>query len=77
VLKFYSKPACVQCTATLRWLDKTGKVEGVDYEKLSLTTLDVDRFKQAGYLAAPILIPETGEGWSGFRPDLLEEYFDA
>lgn len=77
MLKFYTKKPCVQCNAVQRWLDKRGLVEGADYEKHPLDDLLVDSFRQAGYLAAPILIPEEGEGWAGFRPDLLEGYFDA
>ena len=73
----YSKPACVQCTATKRWLDQ----RSIEY-----TTHDVSTDENAlaevvalGYQQAPVVVvsfddeSREDEHWSGFRPDLLLE----
>ncbi|MBN9678182.1 glutaredoxin-like protein NrdH [Salipiger bermudensis] len=64
----YSKPACVQCTATTRALD----ARGLPYDVVDLTE-DADamaRVTELGYRQAPVVI--AGEDhWSGFRPDMI------
>ncbi|PYY56556.1 NrdH-redoxin [Curtobacterium sp. MCSS17_011] len=65
----YSKPSCVQCTATYRALD----TKGVRYEVIDLTTQPVDvveSFKARGLMHAPIVVTDTDE-WAGFRPDKI------
>lgn len=65
----YSKPSCVQCTATYRALDS----KGIAYVVVDLTeTPDaLETVKGLGYLQAPVVV--TGEShWSGFRPDLIQ-----
>lgn len=64
----YSKPACVQCTATYRALD----AQGIDYEIFDVTADDkaLATVKELGYMQAPVVV--TGEDhWSGFRPDKI------
>lgn len=64
----YSKPACVQCTATTRALD----ARGLQYQVVDLTEDDAafTRVSEMGYRQAPVVI--AGEDhWSGFRPDLI------
>ncbi|MBY5441172.1 glutaredoxin-like protein NrdH [Rhizobium leguminosarum] len=64
----YSKPACVQCTATYRALDRLG----VDYDivDISQDAEALDRVRSLGYMQAPIVI--AGEQhWAGFRPDMI------
>ncbi|MGW9231371.1 glutaredoxin-like protein NrdH [Pseudorhizobium sp. NPDC055634] len=64
----YSKPACVQCAATTRALDR----QGIHY-----TVVDVSEDMQAfalvqglGYRQVPVVI--AGEQhWGGFRPDMI------
>ncbi|PYB71819.1 MULTISPECIES: glutaredoxin-like protein NrdH [Rhizobium] len=64
----YSKPACVQCNATTRALDR----QGIDY-----TVIDVSEDAQAfalvrdlGYRQVPVVV--AGERhWAGFRPDMI------
>ncbi len=65
----YTKPACVQCTATAKALDRAG----VAYE-----TIDISRDSDArdyvmalGYLSAPVVVAGD-EHWSGFRPDRVK-----
>ena len=69
-VKVYSKPACVQCTATTRAMD----ARGINYEVVDLT-VDGEAFTQVtemGYRQAPVVV--AGEcHWSGFRPDLIDQ----
>jgi glutaredoxin-like protein NrdH len=65
----YSRPACVQCDATYRMLDRLG----LDY-----TTVDVEQdagalayVRSLGYLAAPVVVAGD-QHWSGYRPDELK-----
>lgn len=65
----YAKPACVQCNATYRALDK----QGVAYNKVDITQ-DAgarDYVMALGYLQAPIVVAGT-QHWSGFRPDRIK-----
>ena len=79
----YSKPSCVQCTATYRALAAKGrKYQVVD---VSLDDNALAHIKELGYLQAPVVIPSFDKividpntkerivHWSGFRPDLLEQ----
>lgn len=64
----YSKPACVQCTATTRALE----AKGIAFDVVDLTEDDdaMERVTDLGYRQAPVVI--AGEAhWSGFRPDLI------
>ncbi|WP_108258228.1 glutaredoxin-like protein NrdH [Mangrovicoccus ximenensis] len=64
----YSKPACVQCTATTRALD----AKGIAYALVDLTedAAALQRVTGLGYRQAPVVI--AGEDhWSGFRPDRI------
>ncbi|MBY0788138.1 glutaredoxin-like protein NrdH [Corynebacterium parakroppenstedtii] len=65
----YTKPACVQCTATKKALDRAG----VDYETVDIT-MDSDArdyVMALGYLQAPVVVAQD-ERWSGFRPDRIK-----
>lgn len=69
MITVYTKPSCVQCTATYRALDKHGiKYETVDISQDGDALLTI---KELGYLQAPVVVTEL-EHWSGFRPDLIE-----
>lgn len=64
----YSKPACVQCTATTRALD----AKGLDYRLIDLTedAEAMEKVMAMGYRQAPVVI--AGEAhWAGFRPDMI------
>ena len=64
----YSKPACVQCDATKRALDR----QGVAYQVVDLTQDQAayDHVTALGYRQAPVVI--AGEDhWAGFRPDKI------
>ena len=64
----YSKPACVQCTATTRALD----AKGIAYTRVDLTqdAVAMAQVLAMGYRQAPVVI--AGEQhWTGFRPDMI------
>ncbi len=78
----FTKPSCVQCTATYRALDK----EHIDYETRDVSTDDkaLEQVKKLGYLQAPVVVINGLDGldeldpdsnpedhWSGFRPDKI------
>ena len=64
----YSKPACVQCTATTRALE----ARGLDYQVIDLTEDDdaMTQVSELGYRQVPVVIAGE-EHWAGFRPDLI------
>ena len=64
----YSKPSCVQCTATYRALDR----EGIDYQVVDISK-DADAFAKViglGYQQVPVVIAGQ-DHWAGFRPDKI------
>lgn len=64
----YSKPACVQCTATTRALD----ARGLAYSVIDLTedAEAMEKVMAMGYRQAPVVV--AGEAhWAGFRPDMI------
>jgi len=66
----YTKPACVQCNATYRALDKKGIVyKSVD---ISQDASALEKVRALGYMQAPVVIT-ADDHWSGFRPDKIEE----
>lgn len=64
----YSKPACVQCNATTRALER----KGIDYTLVDISE-DTDAYDYVtglGYRQVPVVV--AGEShWAGFRPDLI------
>lgn len=68
MITVYSKPACVQCTATTREMDK----RGIEYNYVDLTK-DAEAMELVaglGYRQAPVVV--AGEDhWAGFRPDKI------
>ena len=77
----YTKPSCVQCTATYRALDS----RGIAYEVIDVTQDNeaLEKIKTLGYLQAPVVVIDDrllwldGSSdnllphWSGFRPDQI------
>ncbi|MEZ3155931.1 glutaredoxin domain-containing protein [Microbacterium sp. BWR-S6Y] len=74
----YSKPSCVQCSATERYLGRT------PHSVIDLTE-DAEAFatvRALGYLSAPVVIVRDDAGqvlahWSGFNPDALDRWMHA
>ncbi|MCG7423160.1 MULTISPECIES: glutaredoxin-like protein NrdH [Micrococcus] len=70
----YTKPACVQCNATYRALDK----KGIAYETVDMSQDPeaLDRVRALGFMQAPVVITDT-DSWSGFRPDKIAELAES
>jgi glutaredoxin-like protein NrdH len=70
----YTKPACVQCNAVFRTLDKMG----VDYVRVDISTDSEAReyVMALGYLQAPVVYVDPDNHHSGFRPDRLRALAD-
>lgn len=70
----YTKPACVQCNATYRALDK----KGIAYQSVDISQdpAALEHVRSLGYMQAPVVITES-EHWSGFRPDKIAQLADA
>lgn len=64
----YTKPSCVQCDMTKRYLDKAG----VAYNTVDITENPeaLDMILGMGFSSAPVVISEAGS-WAGFQPDKL------
>lgn len=67
----YTKPACVQCNATYKALEKNG----LDYEIVDITEDATAReyVMALGYLQAPVVVVDQDTHWSGFRPDRIKD----
>ena len=65
----YTKPACVQCNATYKALDKAG----LEYDLIDISEdADARDYVMAlGYLQAPVVVVGDAH-WSGFRPDRIK-----
>lgn len=70
----YTKPACVQCDMTKRYMDKNG---------IAYTTVDITQDPDAldmilgmGFSSAPVVISEKGS-WAGFQPDRINSLLAA
>ena len=66
----YSKPACVQCTMTYRAHDNAGVTYTVVDVTLNAAALEYVS-EDLGYSAAPIVVVDEHNHWSGFRPDRI------
>ncbi|EPD69410.1 glutaredoxin-like protein NrdH [Corynebacterium pyruviciproducens] len=69
-ITLYTKPACQQCKATKRALDKAG----LEYTVVDISMDDEarDYVMALGYLQAPVVTVDN-DHWSGFRPDRIRE----
>lgn len=71
-LILFSKPRCVQCTATAKWLDSRGV--SYEYRDVSADADAYDVVVSLGYKQVPVVL-HGGEHWSGFDPSKLEAHF--
>jgi glutaredoxin-like protein NrdH len=64
----YSKPACVQCTATYTKLDNLG----INYDVIDISQDQEAReyVMSLGHLAAPVVIAGDDQ-WAGYNPDKI------
>ena len=65
----YSKPNCMQCQFTKKYLES----KGISYEVKDIEQNDkaIDEVKQLGFSSLPVVIAEGLEAFNGFRPDML------
>lgn len=72
-VEVYSKPACPQCNATHKALDKLKLAHpdlDVVHVDLTLDPAAAAMVKELGYSSAPVVIAGA-DHWSGFRPDRI------
>jgi len=64
----YVKPACVQCDATKRYMDR----RGISYTVVDITEDSdaLDMILGMGFSSAPVVLSEKGN-WAGFQPDKI------
>ena len=65
----YTKPGCVQCTATFKALEKNH----ISYSKVDVSADDQARefIQSLGYSQLPVVIAG-GDQWGGFKPDRIK-----
>ena len=65
----YTKPQCVQCDMTKRLMDKIG----VEYTTVDIVENpeELQKLIDMGYRAAPVVMTEDGDMWSGFQPEKI------
>lgn len=65
----YSKPNCMQCQFTKKYL----KNKGIPFEEKDVEQNDeaIDELKKMGFSSLPVVIAEGLEAFNGFRPDML------
>lgn len=70
----YSKPNCMQCNFTKKWLTE----HDIDYIEIDVEE-DMDGLNHIkyvlGYQAVPVVVSPT-EHWYGFQPDKLAKLVD-
>ena len=64
----YTKPSCVQCDQTKRFLDKSG----IEYTTIDITENQeaVDKIIDLGFKSAPVVMTDV-DSWAGFNPSKL------
>lgn len=64
----YTKPACVQCDMTKRYMDKMG----IEYTTVDITQDSdaMDMILGLGFKSAPVVISQAGS-WAGFQPEKI------
>lgn len=75
MIKVYSKPNCVQCNFTKKYLDD---------KKIPYTVIDVTRdasaldyVRELGFQSLPVVEAEDMDAFNGFRPELLAKLGDG
>jgi len=66
----YTKPACVQCDMTKRYMDKNG----IEYNTVDITKDQeaLDMILGMGFSSAPVVISDKGN-WAGFQPEKIDQ----
>ena len=66
----YSKPDCMQCNFTKKWL----KERNIPYTELNIKEDEeaLLKVKEMGFQSVPVIVTED-DSWYGFQPDKLAE----
>lgn len=66
----YTKPACVQCDMTKRYMDKNG----IKYDTVDITENPeaLQMILDLGFKSAPVVISDKGS-WAGFQPEKIDQ----
>lgn len=69
----YSKPDCMQCNFTKKWL----KERNIPYKELNIKEDEeaLLKVKEMGFQSVPVIVTED-DSWHGFQPDKLAELVD-
>ncbi|MDN6625656.1 MAG: glutaredoxin-like protein NrdH [Pisciglobus halotolerans] len=67
----YSKPNCMQCNFTKKYLDD----KGIDYETKDIFDSEeaLEEVQKLGFASVPVILAEGLDAFNGFRPDLLDQ----
>lgn len=71
MIKVYSKPNCMQCEFTKKFLTENG----LQFEERDV--FESEKFKEEvvelGFTSLPVVVADGHEPFSGYRPDKLDE----
>lgn len=69
----FTTASCPQCLVTKRHL----KDRNVEFEEIRIDQNPdwADRLKGMGFMAAPVVLVEDDDVWSGYSSDSIEEWF--
>lgn len=70
-VEMYTKPGCVQCVATERWL-LSNNVTFIKHD-VSTDAAAYEYVTSLGYQAVPVLVRADGNHWYGFNPMELSQ----
>ncbi|GEK92016.1 glutaredoxin-like protein NrdH [Alkalibacterium kapii] len=65
----YSKPDCMQCQFTKKYLES----KGIPFKEKDVNrdVNAIDEVKKLGFSSLPVVLAEGIEAFNGFRPDML------
>jgi glutaredoxin-like protein NrdH len=72
MITVYTKPACVQCDMTKKFLDNAGLEYSVEDITSEANAAQLAYFLVEGYMAAPIVVTDK-KTWSGYQLENLKE----
>lgn len=82
IITVYTKPDCVQCDMTKKWLDGHGFKDAYAVADI-LEIANLAAAKSIGLLSAPVVlvsvdgVPGNEEMWAGFQPAQLQKHLAA
>lgn len=72
MITVYTKPACVQCDMTKKFLDNAGLEYSVEDITSEANAAQLAYFMAEGFMAAPIVVTDK-KTWSGYQVENLKE----